>query len=45
MQKVSFRRMDEGTSADLALLNRLENEFVAALPERILSALQELEQS
>ena len=45
MQKVSFRRMDEGTSADFALLNRLENEFVAALPERILFALQELEQS
>ena len=39
MQQVSFRRMDEGTPADYALLNRLEDEFVAALPERILAAL------
>ena len=45
MQQVSFRRMDEGTPADYALLNRLEDEFVAALPERILAALGELEQS
>ncbi len=45
MQRVSFRRMDEGTPADYALLNRLEDEFVAALPERILAALRELEQS
>jgi predicted HD phosphohydrolase len=45
MQQVSFRRMDEGTPADYALLNRLEDEFVAALPERILAALNGLEQS
>ena len=45
MQQVSFRSMDEGTPADYALLNRLEDEFVAALPERILAALRELEQS
>ena len=45
MQQVSFRRMDEGTPADYALLNRLEDEFVTALPERILAALKELEQS
>ena len=45
MQQVSFRRMDEGTTADYALLNRLEDEFVAALPERILTALKGLEQS
>ena len=45
MQQVSFRRMDEGTPADYALLNSLEDEFVAALPERILAALGELEQS
>ena len=45
MQQVSFRRMDEGTPADYALLNSLEDEFVAALPERILAALRELEQS
>ena len=45
MQQVSFRRMDEGTPADYALLNRLEDEFVAALPERILAALRQLEKS
>ncbi len=45
MQQVSFRRMDEGTPADYALLNRLEEEFVAALPDRILAALRDLEQS
>jgi predicted HD phosphohydrolase len=45
MQQVSFRLMDEGTPADYALLNSLEDEFVAALPERILAALGELEQS
>ena len=45
MQQVSFRRMDEGTPADYALLNRLEDEFVAALPDRILAALEDLENS
>ena len=45
MQQVSFRRMDEGTPADYALLNRLEDEFVATLPERVLAALTGLEQS
>ena len=37
--------MDEGTPADYALLNRLEDEFVAALPDRILAALKDLEHS
>ena len=45
MQQVSFRRMDEGTPADYALLHRLEDEFVAALPDRILAALEDLEHS
>ena len=45
MQQVSFRRMDEGTPADYALLNRLEDEFVTTLPERILAALKGLEKS
>lgn len=43
MQQVSFRRLDEGTPADYPLLNRLEDEFIAALPERILAALMDLE--
>ena len=45
MQQVSFRRMDEGTSADYALLKRLEDEFVAALPDRLLAALEDLKHS
>ena len=45
MQQVSFRHMDEGTPAYYALLNNLEDKFVKALPERILAALKELEQS
>ena len=45
MQQVSFRRMDEGTPADYALLNRLEDQFVAALPDRILASLKDLEHS
>ena len=45
MQRVSFRRMDEGTPTDYELLSRLENEFIAALPERILAALKDLNNS
>ena len=45
MQHVSFKRMDEGTSQDYAFLNALENEFVAALPDRLLAALTGLEGS
>ena len=45
MQRVSFRRMDEGTPADYAFLSRLEDEFVTALPERILDALKNLDNS
>ena len=45
MQQVSFRRMDEGTTADYALLKRLEDQFVAALPDRILTSLKDLKQS
>ena len=45
MQQVSFRRMDEGNAADYQLLDRLEDDFVRDLPDRILAALQNLEQS
>ena len=45
MQQVSFRRMDEGTPADYAFLSRLEDEFVTALPERILDAPNNLDNS
>ena len=45
MQHVSFKRMDEGTSQDYAFLNALEDEFVLALPDRLLAALIGLEGS
>ena len=45
MQHVSFKRMDEGTSQDYAFLNALEDEFVLALPDRLLAALTSLEGS
>ena len=45
MQQVSFRRMDEGTPTDYELLSRLEDEFVVALPERVIAALKDLARS
>ena len=45
MQQVSFRRMDEGNAADYELLNKLADDFVKDLPNRILAELQNLEQS
>ena len=45
MQRVSSRRMDEGTPSDYELLSRLEDKFVTALPERILDALKNLDNS
>ena len=45
MQRVSFRRMAEGTPTDYELLSRLEDDFVTALPERILNALKNLDNS
>lgn len=40
---VSFCRMAEGTEEDYALLDRLERDFAAGLPERILEHLRRLE--
>ncbi|MGB1871639.1 MAG: HD domain-containing protein [Candidatus Puniceispirillaceae bacterium] len=37
--------MDEGTKADYSLLNDLEREYVSALPDRVLNALNELSNS
>ena len=45
MQKVAFYRMDKGSPADYELLNRLEEDFVKNLPDRILAALKNLEKS
>lgn len=45
METVSFTRMDQGTPADYALLARLEAEYVAALPDRLLATLDGLKAS
>ena len=45
MEQVSFRRMDEGTAEDYALLDKLEHQFVECLPDRAMAALQGLQNS
>lgn len=45
MKTVSFRRMDQGTVADYAFLHGLEQEYVRDLPDRIVTALEELDDS
>lgn len=45
MSTVSFRQMKDGTRADYELLERIEREYVAALPDRILDALRALDGS
>ena len=42
---VRFRRMEDGTREDYALLDRAEREYVHALPDRLLEALRKLDQS
>jgi len=44
-QTVSFTRMEAGTKEDYALLDRLEKAYISALPQRILSALENLQNS
>ena len=45
VETVSFTQMKDGTAADYALLERLEEEFARALPTRILERLRLLETS
>ena len=45
MESVRFRRMDEGTAEDYALLDKLEHQFVDSLPDRLLDALNGLKHS
>lgn len=45
MTEVSFRRMDHGTRADYAFLHGHEQAYIKALPDRLLEALQRLDQS
>ena len=42
---MSFRRMQDGTREDYELLERYERDYVRELPDRILAALGQLEQS
>lgn len=45
MSTVSFRQMKDGTRTDYELLTRIEEQYVAALPDRILDALGALDAS
>lgn len=45
MKTVSFTRMDEGTADDYSLLHQLETQYIAALPDRLLKALEGLDDS
>ena len=42
---VSFIRMDQGTVEDYALLDKFEKQHIKALPDRLLEALANLENS
>lgn len=45
METVSFTRMIDGTTEEYAFLEKLEHEYVAKLPDRIMAAMQNLESS
>lgn len=45
METVGFTRMEEGTKEDFELLERLEAGYLAELPDRLLAAVRELEES
>ena len=45
MDTVRITRKDEGTVEDYALLGKLEHEYVASLPDRLLGALEGLRSS
>ena len=45
MRKVSFTKMEQGTAEEYQFLDRLEDQFKADLPERLLQQLAQLEHS
>ena len=45
MKTVDFTRMDDGTREEYEFLDRLEDEYKAGLPERIMDSLRNLEHS
>jgi len=45
MQTVNFTRMEDGTREEYEFLDRMEHEYIAGLPERIIESLRKLEHS
>ncbi len=45
MKKVAFTKMEDGTAAEYVFLDKLEDEFKAALPNKLLAQLEGLEYS
>jgi predicted HD phosphohydrolase len=45
MQKVSFRRMEDGTREDYELLDQSERDYARQLPDRVLTSLRNLDHS
>jgi predicted HD phosphohydrolase len=45
MQTVNFTRMEDGTREEYEFLDRMEHEYIAGLPERIIEGLRKLEHS
>jgi len=45
MKTVDFTRMEQGTKEEYAFLDHLEDEFKLGLVDRLMSALQQLENS
>jgi predicted HD phosphohydrolase len=45
MQTVNFTRMEDGTREEYEFLDRMEDEYKNALPERLIDALRKLEHS
>ena len=45
MQTVAFTRMADGTREEYQFLEKLEEEYIQALPQRLMEALQRLEHS
>jgi predicted HD phosphohydrolase len=45
MQTVNFTRMEDGTREEYEFLDHMEDEYKAALPDRILESLRKLEHS
>ena len=45
MKTVNFTRMEDGTREEYEFLDRMEDEYKAGLPERIMESLRKLEHS